>query len=146
MVVDTPSALSIISCRNYYLLIIFFGLATTYSFLDLRRQQRSQKGQYAVGNSTVNGLGYAVVTLFHINLTVIFIVNWLAPMLAIINFSWDMLRLVLIVADCAHSGYADLDAAMADVEKKPRSRAVGFLCASAVQLHKLQPGQALLLQ
>ena len=57
-------------CRNYYLLIIFFALATVYSFVDLQRQQRSQKGQPPAGNATVNGLGYAVITLFHINLTV----------------------------------------------------------------------------
>ena len=40
-----------------------------YSFLELQRQQRSQTGQIPAGNATVDGLGYAVVTLFHINLT-----------------------------------------------------------------------------
>lgn len=53
-----------------------------------------------------------------------------------------MLRFELIVADCAHSGHADLDSAMADVEEKPGSRAVGLLCASAFQFHKLQSGEA----
>lgn len=72
---------------NYYLLIIFFALATIYSFLDLRRQQRTQKGQYAAGKSTVNGLGYAVVTLFHINLTTVLIVDTLTWTLL-----WPMLK------------------------------------------------------
>lgn len=58
------------ACRNYYLLILFFALATLYSFLDLRRQQIRQKGQKSAGTATVNGLGYTVITLFHINLTV----------------------------------------------------------------------------
>ena len=58
------------NCRNYYLLILFFGLASLYSFLDLQRKQSLQKSQKITGKTTVNGLGYAVVTLFHINLTV----------------------------------------------------------------------------
>ena len=57
-------------CRNYYLLIAFFALATLYSFLDIQRQQIHQKGQKSAGTATVNGLGYTVITLFHINLTV----------------------------------------------------------------------------
>ena len=68
--VGEPPLTAIVSCRNYYLLIVFFALATVYSFLDLQRQQRSPKGQPPAGSATVNGLGYAVVTLFHINLTV----------------------------------------------------------------------------
>ncbi len=52
--------------RNYYLLITFFALATLFSVLDVRRQQ---KGRNAA-DKPVNGLGYFVVTLFHINLTV----------------------------------------------------------------------------
>lgn len=61
---------SCLSRRNYYLLITFFALATVYSFVDLQRQQRLKKGQTPAGTATVDGLGYAVVTLFHINLTV----------------------------------------------------------------------------
>ena len=42
-------------CRNYSLLVFFFALAALYR---------------AVGEKRVNALGYYVVTLFHINLTV----------------------------------------------------------------------------
>ena len=128
-----------VSCRNYYLLIVFFALATLYSLLDLRRQQRMWDGPHPAGNATVNGLGYAVVTLFHINLTVHLTC---CSDSATPNMTLNVLRLVLIVTDCAHSGYANMDPAMADVEEEPRPRAVSFLCASALQLHKLQPGKA----
>lgn len=64
------------SCRNYYLLILFFGVAALYSILDVRRQHsikgkhRMQTRSSVTAKQNVNGLGYFVITLFHINLTV----------------------------------------------------------------------------
>ena len=59
-----------LNCRNYYLMIIFFALATLYSFLDIQRQQAATSETSKAAKKPVNGLGYFVVTLFHINLTV----------------------------------------------------------------------------
>lgn len=68
----THCANLLMPCRNYYLLIVFFGIATLYSSLIVHRQQTEQKGQKSIkaAEKPVNGLGYFVVTLFHINLTV----------------------------------------------------------------------------
>ncbi len=60
------------NCRNYYLMIIFFALATLYSFLDIQRPQAATSKTSKAAKKPVNGLGYFVVTLFHINLTVWF--------------------------------------------------------------------------
>ena len=57
-------------CRNYSLLVFFFALAALYSTLDIQRQQADKKKSKAAGDKTINALGYYVVTLFHINLTV----------------------------------------------------------------------------
>lgn len=51
-------------------MIIFFALATLYSFLDIQRQQAATSETSKAAKKPVNGLGYFVVTLFHINLTV----------------------------------------------------------------------------
>lgn len=72
---------------NYYLLILFFALATLFSFLDRPRQQAVQKRNRAAPHQPVNGLGYFVVTLFHINLTTVFIVDVLTWTLL-----WPMLK------------------------------------------------------
>lgn len=53
-----------------------------------------------------------------------------------------VLKLALIVTDCAHSGHADMDPAVAHAQEESRSRAVSIFFASALQLHKLQPGEA----
>lgn len=53
-------------------MIIFFALATLYSFLDIQRQQAATSKTSKAAKKPVNGLGYFVVTLFHINLTVWF--------------------------------------------------------------------------
>lgn len=57
-------------CRNYSLLVFFFALAALYSILDVQRQKADKRSRRAVGEKRVNALGYYVVTLFHINLTV----------------------------------------------------------------------------
>lgn len=79
---------------NYYLLILFFGVAALYSSLDLRRQKASKiqrakndEGHASADRQHVNGLGYFVVALFHINLTTVFIVDVLTWSLL-----WPMLK------------------------------------------------------
>ncbi|KAL0051828.1 hypothetical protein WJX82_002729 [Trebouxia sp. C0006] len=72
---------------NYYLMIIFFALATLYSFLDIQRQQAATSKTSKAAKKPVNGLGYFVVTLFHINLTTVFIVDVLTW-----GLLWPMLK------------------------------------------------------
>ncbi|DBA87555.1 hypothetical protein WJX77_000518 [Trebouxia sp. C0004] len=72
---------------NYYLMIIFFALATLHSFLDIQRQQAATSKTSKAANKPVTGLGYFVVTLFHINLTTVFIVDVLTW-----GLLWPMLK------------------------------------------------------
>ena len=66
----SPLQVMMCKCRNYSLLVFFFALAALYSILDVQRQQADKRNRRAVGEKRVNALGYYVVTLFHINLTV----------------------------------------------------------------------------
>jgi hypothetical protein len=77
-------------------MIIFFALATLYSFLDIQRQQAATSKTSKAANKPVNGLGYFVVTLFHINLTV-----WLAYC-ALTAAGYDVI-MMMCFADCVYS-------------------------------------------
>lgn len=97
------------NCRNYYLMIIFFALATLYSFLDIQRQQAATSKTSKAANKPVNGLGYFVVTLFHINLTV-----WLAY--CALTAAGSGLIMMLCFADCVYSWCPDMGSALAYAE------------------------------
>ena len=71
-------SLSLLPARE--LLPAFFACATLASLLAVRQQQAVKAlGKQPRSNhsspGTVNGLGYAIISMFHINLTTVFIVD-----------------------------------------------------------------------